>query len=297
MIRGISFLLLLFCAAPACACQVSLRAQVPVAIEQGLFVVTASIDGRPARLVLDTGAERSVLTDAAVRRLGLALDPWVGSTLRGVGGIERHQDAAADSIRLGGIRLRQSPLSRYDYFAVGSLNAKLAGVDGLLGHDFLSHFDLDLDGPGKRFSLYDVAGCRGRFLPWHVRYTSIAAEPAYRRELVIPVTINGETLRSVLDTGTSISLLIAPGMVRLGLPLAGPVRGTPQVLAGIGQYPPMVYRVRFATMRVGNETIEHPTLAVAPLRLHFDMLLGTDWLRPRRVWVSYPTMQVFVAEQ
>ena len=49
-------------------------------------------------------------------------------------------------------------------------------IDGLLGRDFLSLFDLDLDFPRQTLTLYDVHGCTGRFLPWTEPYLSVAVD-------------------------------------------------------------------------------------------------------------------------
>lgn len=48
-----------------------------VALEaaSGPCVVAASLEGQPARVVLDTGAERTVVTRDAVTKYRLALDP------------------------------------------------------------------------------------------------------------------------------------------------------------------------------------------------------------------------------
>jgi hypothetical protein len=50
-------------------------------------------------------------------------------------------------------------------------------------------------------------------------------------------------------------------------------------------------------MTIGAETIAAPALWAGQahsLRI-VDMLLGADWMRPRLVWLSYATTQVFVA--
>jgi predicted aspartyl protease len=293
VIRAV-LLLLALAITPAAACEVTRRAMVPLTVMDGLFVATAEIDHMPVRLVLDTGAEQSLLTEAAVRRLGLALDPWVGSTMRGIGGIERHQDAVASLVVLGGEALRQSAFLPRASFAVGGLAPGLAGVDGLLGRDFLSHFDLDLDGPRRDLALFEVRACAGRFLPWHVPYSAIATLPGYGAALAVTVHIDGHSMRALPDTGADVSLLIAPGMSRLGLDLAAVAGDRRGVAGGVGEYRTVVRRHGFDAMQVGDETIEHPSLLVAPLRLHFDMLLGADWFLPRRVWLSFATRQVFV---
>jgi len=67
-----------------------------------------------------------------------------------------------------------------------------------------------------------------------------------------------------------------------------------------GQGPRLVTmrRHRFRSLAVGGETMQAPEIWVAPVRFTpiVDMLLGEDWLAGKRVWISYATRQVFVAE-
>jgi predicted aspartyl protease len=47
-------------------------AQMPLEVEDGLPVIPVGIDGKTVRLIVDTGAERTTLTDAAVHKLKLS---------------------------------------------------------------------------------------------------------------------------------------------------------------------------------------------------------------------------------
>src|SRR5271155_1667616 len=71
----------------------------------GVITVPVEVNGITAPFILDTGAQRSVVSEAAVRRLGLARDQWVGTTMRGIGGIDRRPNAAPRSLSLGGVPL------------------------------------------------------------------------------------------------------------------------------------------------------------------------------------------------
>ena len=90
-------------------------------------------------------------------------------------------------------------------------------IAGLLGRDFLSPFDLDLDLPAHRMTLYDVRGCDAGFLPWTTPYAAIPASTPMGAALVVQVLVDGRPLRALIDTGASASLITAPGMFRLGL--------------------------------------------------------------------------------
>jgi hypothetical protein len=75
---------------------------VPLRIAGNTPLVTVEVNGQPGTFILDTGAQRTVVSPAATRRLGLARDAWVGTTIRGVGGIDRRANADPRSLSLGG---------------------------------------------------------------------------------------------------------------------------------------------------------------------------------------------------
>ncbi len=281
-------------------CRVELRTTVPVESIDGHVLVTVSINDTDATLVLDTGAERTLLSDTAVHALGLQRDEWVASTIRGVGGYEQRPNALPRSLRLGGVALRRRTVTGDTSVTVGPVPlAEIAGrpVAGLLGRDFLSPFDLDLDLPDGRLALYDVAGCEGRFLPWTMPYASIPTTSPATNALVVQVAVDGRPLRALLDSGASSSLIAAPGMYRLGLSQADLARDPAASGAGVGPNAVAMHLHRFGTLSVGGEAIRNPALWVAPVHIVpiVDMLLGADWLRTRRVWVSFASRQVFMA--
>src|SRR5690242_2112685 len=94
------------------ACTVQERTSVALTIARGVLLVPVEVNGVEASVVLNTGAARSVVTEAAVQRLGLARDPWVGTTMSGIGGINRRANADTRSFSLGGIPLVRRTLNR-----------------------------------------------------------------------------------------------------------------------------------------------------------------------------------------
>lgn len=267
---------------------------VPLRMEGGVPTLRLMVNGEPARFVLDTGAARTVVSLDAVHRLGLPLDPWVGTTLEGVGGLQRHQDTAPQSIDLNGVPLRQAYLGATFSLAVGSLPLS-APVDGLLGRDLLDSFDLDIDLPQLRLTLYTVHGCAGAFLPWSQPYRGATAIPGYRDALVFASSLDTRLLRTIVDTGAGASLLTASGAVRSGFPT---VAHDPYArLSGVGPRRVVARLHRFTILSVAGVTSAAPSLLVTDLLLTplVDLVLGDDWLRTHRVWLSFATRRVFFA--
>lgn len=280
------------------ACEVRDRATVPFTLTYGRLLVPLTVNGITANFVLDTGAERSLVTPDAVKRLDLTLDQWVGTTMRGVGGVVEHQNADPRSLTLGGVVLQRHTITHDTSLTVATLPQMRAGapVDGLLGRDFLSVFDLEFDMAAYRLTLHDVQGCGGRFLPWTLPYASVPAETPMTHALILPITLDGHRLTALLDTGASASMITLPGMIRLGLTPASLAGDPGSAARGVGRQTPEMRRHRFASLQIGSFTQREPMLWVAPVRVApiADALLGADWLAmQRQVWISFATSQVF----
>jgi hypothetical protein len=220
--------------------------------------------------------------------------------MRGVGGVEGHRNADPRSFSLAGVALQRHTLSHDTSLTVGTLpRTSVAGrtVDGLLGRDFLSVFDLVLDMPAQTLTLYDVQGCAGRFLPWSDPYTQVPVQMPMESALVAQVALDGVPLHALIDTGASSSVLGAPGMIRMGLTAAGLTQDPGVTVSGQGPRLVTMRQHRFRSLTVGGQTMPDPEIWVAPIRFTpiVDMLLGEDWLAGKRVWISYLTRQVFVA--
>jgi Aspartyl protease len=282
------------------ACTVEALATVPLELSGGHILITVAINDADAVFIMDTGAERTLMSETAVHRLGLERDGWVASTILGIGGYERRPNALPHSLRLGGIALRRRTLTGDTSVMVGPLPVDRIGgrpIAGLLGRDFLSPFDLDLDLPARRLTLNAVSGCTMGFLPWTTPYAAIPARTPAGNAMVIETKVDGHALRTLVDTGASASLLTASGMFLLGLTAEALEHDPGGNGAGVGPNPVPMRLHRFTELRIGPDITRDPRLWVASARVVpiVDMLLGADWLLSRRVWLSYATRQFFVA--
>lgn len=291
--------LMSFAASAHAACTVQERGAVLFAAAINRILVPLTINGINANFVLDTGAARSLVTPGAVRRLGLASDEWIATFMRGVGGIVEHSDADPRSLALGDVPLHRQTITHDTSLMVGEMPGYAPPglvVDGLLGRDLLSQFDLQFDMTDHRLTLYDVRGCNGRFVPWTASYAVLPAAMPITKAMIVPIMVDGKRLRALLDTGATSSVILAPGMFRLGL-TPEMIEHDPGGLAhGVGPHAPEMHRHVFSSLQVGPGLERNPTIWVAHQRVVpiVDALLGADWLlAQRRVWISFATAQVF----
>jgi hypothetical protein len=102
------------------------------------IVVATQINGAgPVMLVLDTGADRTMVAPIALARIGVTVAGTDRAQVRGVTGATQADVLWVDSVEVG--NARAGPL------AIIAHDANLPEADGLLGRDFLSLFSVAID--------------------------------------------------------------------------------------------------------------------------------------------------------
>jgi Aspartyl protease len=289
-------------------CKLEKLGEAPVETRSKLVMVSVRIDGHPADLVVDTGAERTLLSPAAVTRLHLYPDMVHGTRSWGVGGPTAHFDAAVDDFELAGMQL---PLRSV---AVGDLDVTplQGGVDGVLGTDVLRWFTVDLDAPDGRMTLYRGEPCWLKAPPWPEASTPLEGVRVGRsgrelpRMLLLPIEIDGVKAMALLDTGSQASAITLALADRVGVSQKV-LRSDPAITIG-GAGPDTVSAPlhRFHSLRVGAWIATNPVLPVLDLPQQLDQqplieerpwqgLIGQDFLHGHRLWFSLAGWQVFIS--
>ena len=291
----LALLLLARCASgPEGSCKLIWRATLPVEVHNNLMFVDVQFDDRPAKLILDTGAEQTTLTESAVTRLRLRRDLRHASESAGIGGLSATYDAVLDSFAVGVFHL---PVERVK---VGTFDLpEMDGVrpDGLLGADILLAFDLDINLPGGQLTMYRARPCTDSRPPWDFPYASVTGIGMWRDRLTVPITVNGADGTVVLDTGAQRSVIGRDLAGRAGVTQAMLDKDQSVTVIGASRNNAQVRLHRFDTIRIGSGVAHGAVLQVAPgssaLR---DGLLGEDFLRRRRIWISDASQQLFFTE-
>jgi hypothetical protein len=290
-LAGVLLLLVNACAPNPINCDLVVVAKMPLEMENRLLVVPGGIGGKWVTLLVDSGAERTVLSTDAVARLGLARDEKIFTRSTGMGGTYTANDAIIPGLVLGGVRF---PLQRV---SVGQFRLGPGFVaDGLLGSDVLLAFDLDIDVPGKTLTLYRPRTCPDVQPPWHEPYERVPGVRARRDRLLIPLELDGVSGMGLLDTGAQATTIGISMANRLGL-TALAMAGDPVVQhhgAGPGSQPARLHR--FSLLRIGPASARNPLLSVLPVDAGVgDALVGEDFIDGRRIWLSFASREVFIA--
>ncbi len=266
------------------ACRLTPVAELPVQVVANLPLLDVTADGKPARFMLDTGAEASAISEDGFARLALEHDYRLPTYATGLGARGSNWATQPVKIILGNATLEPSAM------LVIRL-AKQMPFDGMIGSLALSAYDVDLEMPRGRLTLYKRRRCPGGPPPF-APSTTLPAQASGPYRLRVPVTIDSTPLWLDVDTGASRTVVDATRM-RLGEPeLAGDPGGRLATADPVGL---LVHRHRFRSLTVGGETIAAPAIMTGDLRrTGHDGLLGTDYWHNRRIWISYGSRTVTV---
>jgi len=269
------------------------QAELPLIGDRGLMLVAAEINGSPVTMIVDTGAQWTAITPATVKRLELPPDPAHGGLHRGVASFSNNVNAITRSFKIGGLHLEGRSLSVAPLALGMEVSPPFAG---LLGADFLYHFDLDIDLPHRMLTLYQNGGCAAGVPPWGAPFVAIPMVKSATNRLNLAASVDGRPFRAILDTGASMSLITRPNALRAGV-TAEMLEQDPVVPGhGLGTEPFMARRHVFGEVQIGPERLKRLTMLVGGTMLGGgDMLLGLDYLASRRVWLSYAMRQMLVA--
>jgi predicted aspartyl protease len=277
-------------------CVMNRAAVLPITLWQNKLFVPVTVNGVAERFFVDTGAAVTTLSDSLANALNIPRDFDHTIDMFGVAGRESHlYIGEVDSINVGGVELKKHsfPVAAFGSFMLADGHSR---ADGLIGADILSHFDVDIDIPHRQIAFWRVQGCGVVKPDWPGDASSVPMQIAPSRNITVPVRIDGAMLDLVLDTGAGDLLLSTRAAARAG--------ATPEVLeesrqsTGFGvndrSYP--VWLHVFRRVEVGTQVYGDVRGVVVNRGRYMDQgdgLLGVEFLKRGRVWISYSTSTFF----
>jgi predicted aspartyl protease len=259
-------------------------------------IVTLSANGVPVTLLLDTGAEGTILTPAVAQRIG-AQRPRVEfqRQLRGIAGSLQSNEAELRSFTLGRVAI---PWRRVRVAPVNVASVFSGPLDGVLGADTLSSFDVDLDLPGHRVVLYRKQACPDAAPAWTEPYARISTGRSSSDHLFFPVRLDGLRADAFIDTGSQFTVLSTRAALALGVTATVLARDRMVTVRGAAGEQLAARVHRFSQLEIGAETIRNPEILVTDVRLSdADLVLGIDFVKSRRLWLSYGSQQIFLSRR
>ena len=252
----------------------------------GTPYLDAQINGKSVRMLIDTGAFKTLLTRAEIDRQQLTLTP-TKEKVYGMGGQAPMFSARPDEVIIGPARVRQTlfpVVEGYDF----------PGYGGIIGADYLLQADLEIALADKKLKFFRGEGCDDKALAyWDANALDVALKiPYLDSRAIVPVAVNGARLMALIDTGATVSVIDQKTAERLGFnPASDDVRKG-RGLQGVNSKSRQTWIASFDSFAIGEEKIDHPRITVVEAAgadidtSSHQMILGRDFLRSHHVLLS-----------
>jgi hypothetical protein len=223
----------------------------------GMLTARGNINGSDEPMVLDTGRLHSVLALNDAKKLSLTL---------GHANAASHVDYAAyindialdrffwHKVVLGVVE--QTPVPNYSLWA---------GADILLNG---LNKDVEISAADGQMKIFVPSGCDNAFLAyWDKDASSVPLVDLSTSDprQILTVRVNGKEMTAMIDSGSPISIVNIDAAARAGITPTS--AGVSELQSGFVPYKQngKVWKANFSTFSIGNEVIQHPSIAIADL--------------------------------
>jgi tetratricopeptide (TPR) repeat protein/predicted aspartyl protease len=275
-------------------CTLGRVAELPIAMAGTRPLITAKINNQEARFVLDSGAFYSTISAATAAEFNLKLKPApFGLRLEGIGGSATAQIATVKEFGIAGALVHNLE------FLVGG--SEIGGA-GLIGQNFLEHWDVEYDFAKGVVRLFKPEGCRKASLAyWLTPEQSVSEMDIEQVALAGMHTVgvgyvNGQKIRVMFDTGAYTSVLSLKAAARAGIKIDSPGVVEAGYSSGIGRGMVKSYIATASSFKIGDgEEIKNARLRIQDLGLvDTDMLLGSDFFVSHHIYVANSQRRLYL---
>ena len=256
--------------------------------------IAGSVNGKPLRMLMDTGSNTSALTRGLVEALNLKLHPTV-SWVTGIGGETRLYEARIDDMEVGPTR------SGSTIMRVIGEPGSLPWFDAIVGAPFLMQADLEVFLAERAIKFFRPRNCKDSFLAYWTGVPVSVIPYAWRygqgENPQFTVDVNGQQFDAIIDTGAETSSISLAAAKRVGLRLDAPdVKRMPD-MAGVGEGRAAHWSARFEKIVIGKELITDVRLGVLDYESKHgaDVYLGRDFLRAHRVLFASSQKKLYIS--
>ena len=272
-------------------CEIGQLLTLPVTMVGLRPLVMATVDGKEARFVADSGAFFSSISPGSAAELGLRLSAAPpGLHVRGIGGEADVRVATVKQLSLGG-----HVFERIQFLVGGGE----VGGAGLIGQNILGFADTEYDLAGGTIRLMKSHDCDHADMAYWA-----AGKPTSELSIVPPseagnhtkgtVTLDGAKIEAAFDTGADTTILTTAAAARAGVRPDSPGVRPGGYSRGLGRKLIRTYIGTFSSLTIGDEQIKKISLRFGDVSDGgFDMLIGADFFLSHRVYVDNHKHRLF----
>lgn len=277
------------------------------------MMIAGSINGKPLKMVVDTGAVWTTMSRKLVESMNLPVEHAYGE-MAGFGGRSEISLVSLDELSIGRFEWHRTK-------AVVAWDTSKGMEDVLVSGNVLLQRDVEMD--GQQINIFSPSGCDDAALGYwadDVPWVSTGMANDQDMRVTITMQVNGQPVQALIDTGAPTTIVDDGVARRLGFDPDDPASRIGDA-GGIGVHRAAVSVATFDTIAIGPEVIHHARVRVADLwkgvrddyhrnstAAYVDeqphLILGADFVRShhllfagsqRRLYFSYLGGDVFIA--
>lgn len=243
-------------------CSLKQLASIDTESAGGRLIIPVGLDGRESRLFVDTGAPIGMLRAALADELGEARWTLDKGVMVDAAGASFRQAVTVHEVKLGKMAARDIN------FLIHRDVAQEDRLGGSFGADFLTSYDVEFDFGRKKMNLFLKNTCDGSAAYWSRHATALPIRVDYSLQTFIDVTLDGQPLLAMIDTGSSGSILsLTKARQLFGIdPVAANLATDGTMQSPNGKAMPF-YRHRFGALALGNIEIRNTEIILTDDRL------------------------------
>jgi hypothetical protein len=231
-------------------------------LPNGTFAVPVSINGGQHLFRVDTSAIFTTLVDKAAQKLALKQYPVERLEMYDVGGRMHITYVDADSFKLGNNE------AKHFHLMVSPVQQDMPPeVDGRLGPDMLSLFDVELDFAAKKMNLFSQDHCPGKVVYWtrggyaELPFHQTGGPINVVQHIQFTMTLDGHDILTDLSTESDTTWLRHKAAWQFfDIDENSPGVERSPTLSEVGQ----IYRKRFELLQLGGVTVQNPMVDIVP---------------------------------
>ena len=273
----------------------------PITYIGQLPTVPVEINDHIAQMIVDTGAEKSVLFSST--EIGMKLFDVTRQKMSVMGADGRRtyvNGTVIGNFVFAGQNYKDLEMPVVDptvpllHQKINEYNKNLA-VAGILGADLLSRYDLDLDFPHRSLGLYYVKDCSDVKPAWAQPAVSLPVKFIDKKRFALQIEVNGYPVDALFDTGSNGNVVRLSSAGSLGVTDDEIKADRLIVGSSIGASTSEEQVQKFKELKIGNERFLNKNMVLLELpKGDFQMLLGEAYMAFRHFWVSYSTSALFI---
>jgi predicted aspartyl protease len=271
-----------------------------------VLLVPVSINEQPRQLLLDTGGVTTQLTEATAKELGLPVMNS-GMQLYDVNGNESHNRTRVRQFRVGDLNAHNIEFA---------LTPNMFGenIAGLISLDLFTAYDMDIDFAGAKLGYFSPDHCLGKVVYWDENALTIVPVTLHDRHVTVPVTVDGQAMTAIIDTGASRTLMTfdtashffglsanSPGVTPQGLVNGDPNRKSyvrifeKLSFGGVDVTHPSVTLIDNVMGKNADRTFESDTLNRVSDNIHLPQLvIGMNILKHLHLYFAFKENNLYI---